>query len=559
MSLCINPNCQAPENPDELVFCQACGSELLLEGRYRVVKLLGGGGFGKTYEIRQALRTTGGVTSGLPQVLKVLINNQPKAVELFLREKDVLSRLHHPGIPRIEADGYFAFYPANSKEPLHCMVMEKVEGLDLQQYMAQRNYRPISQQLALEWLNQTFTILHEVHQQQFFHRDIKPANIMLRADGQLVLIDFGAAREMTGTYMAKQEGGQVTGIHSLGYTPPEQMNGQAVPQSDFFALGRTFAFLLTGRPPNDMYDPYTDQCHWREHSVNLSPAIADLIDRLMARLPSQRSQNTQAVLQELAEIDRTLQRSRATPPPTVPMPYQTEPVVSGNSPHAPTPASQSNPTLVNPATTPLPTGQPLPETVVNPAAPPSPSGNPIPETLVNPAAVNPAAQTYQAQDRVSPPVSYSSNDDFEKAKTALKSAWSEGIVPGTIALLSSLTLDKAQTAIRNGAIAGAVQGALLVVITLASLGSSISARSANNLAGNLIDILLIFGLAFGVYQKNRICAVALFAYFVFGKLLQLFTNQLPIAALILALVFGYFYFEGMRGTFSYYKLTRSRN
>jgi eukaryotic-like serine/threonine-protein kinase len=557
MSLCINPNCQAPENPDELVFCHACGSELLLEGRYRVVKLLGGGGFGKTYEIRQTSRTTGGVTSGLPQVLKVLINNQPKAVELFQREKDVLSRLYHPGIPRIEADGYFIFYPASSREPLHCMVMEKVEGLDLQQYMAQRNYRPISQQLALEWLNQTFTILHEVHQQQFFHRDIKPANIMLRSDGQLVLIDFGAAREMTGTYMAKQEGGQVTGIHSLGYTPPEQMNGQAIPQSDFFALGRTFAFLLTGRPPNDMYDPYTDQCHWREHSVNLSPAIADLIDRLMARLPSQRSPNTQTVLQELAEIDRTLQLSRATPPPTVPMQYQAETLVSGSSPSTSTPASQSDPTFVNPATVPLATSQPLPGTVVNPATSTSPSGNPIPETLVNPVAVNPAAQTYQPPDRL-PSVSYNSNEDFEKAKTALKSAWSEGIVPGVVALLSSLSLDKAKTAIRNGAIAGAVQGALLVVITLASLGSSISARSANNLVGSLIDIFVIFGLAFGVYQKNRICAVALFAYFVFSKLLQLFTNQLPIAALAVALVFGYFYFEGMRGTFSYYKITRSQ-
>jgi hypothetical protein len=100
---------------------------------------------------------------------------------------------------------------------------------------------------------------------------------------------------------------------------------------------------------------------------------------------------------------------------------------------------------------------------------------------------------------------------------------------------------------------------LLVVITLASLGSSsISVRSANNLVGSLIDIFVIFGLAFGVYQKNRICAVTLFAYLVFSKLLQLFANQLPIAALAVALVFGCFYFEGMRGTFSYYKLTQSQ-
>jgi eukaryotic-like serine/threonine-protein kinase len=553
MSLCINPNCQAPENPDELVFCNACGSELLLEGRYRVVKLLGGGGFGKTYEIRQTSRTTGGVTSGLPQVLKVLINNQPKAVELFQREKDVLSRLHHPGIPRIEADGYFIFYPASSREPLHCMVMEKVEGLDLQQYMAQRNYRPISQQLTLEWLNQTFTILHEVHQQQFFHRDIKPANIMLRSDGQLVLIDFGAAREMTGTYMAKQEGGQVTGIHSLGYTPPEQMNGQAIPQSDFFALGRTFAFLLTGRPPNDMYDPYTDQCHWREHSVNLSPLIADLIDRLMARLPSERSPNTQTVLQELAEIDRTLQLSRSTPPPPVPMQYQAETIASEKSPSTPIPASQSNPTFVNPATTNYPTGNQLPGTVVNPAASHSPTSNPTPETLVNPVAQIPQHLNQ------SPPVSYSSNEDFEKAKTALKSAWSEGIVPGVIALLSSLSLDKARIAIRNGAIAGAVQGTIFLVGVLVALGNSFSSRTATNtLIFGLALTFLTLALAFGVYQKNRVCAVILFAFFIIITLPALFTS-LSIGSLLLTLALGYFYFEGMRGTFSYYKITRSQN
>jgi eukaryotic-like serine/threonine-protein kinase len=549
MSLCINPNCQAPENPNELVFCQACSSELLLEGRYRVVKQLGGGGFGKTYEVREAARTTGGVTSGLPQVLKVLINNQPKAVELFQREQDVLSRLHHPGIPRIEADGYFIFFPANSQQPLHCMVMEKIEGLDLQQYMAQRSYRPISQQLALEWLHQTFIILNEVHQQQFFHRDIKPSNIMLRSDGQLVLIDFGAAREMTGTYIAKQEGGQVTGIHSLGYTPPEQVNGQAVPQSDFFAMGRTFAFLLTGRPPNDMYDPYSDECRWREHAVNLSPLIADLIDRLMARLPSQRSANTQVVLQELAEIDRTLQLSKATPPPPVPDIYLAETVVSSDSP--------SIPTNVNPVTSNESTGDLIPETVVNPVSFPAFNGNQIPETVANPAAqtsqpsVIPQSTTSQSFS--------SSADDFTKAKTALKSAWSEGILPGTIAILSSLSLDKAKIAIRNGAIAGVVQGSLLLVTTLVNVSTSILARSSNALVGSIFDIFLIFGLAFGVYQKNRICAVVLFGYFVSSKLVQIFTGQFNIFALLIVLAFGYFYFEGMRGTFSHYKLTKAQN
>jgi hypothetical protein len=124
----------------------------------------------------------------------------------------------------------------------------------------------------------------------------------------------------------------------------------------------------------------------------------------MARLPSQRSPNTQTVLQELAEIDRTLQLSRATPPPTLPMQYQAETVASGNSPSVSTPASQSDPTLVNPATTAYPTGNPLPGTAVNPSASPSSTSNPIPETLVNPLAQAPQPLNQ------SPPVSYSSNE-----------------------------------------------------------------------------------------------------------------------------------------------------
>ena len=270
----------------------------------------------------------------------------------------------------------------------------------------------------------------------------------------------------------------------------------------------------------------------------------------MARLPNQRSANTQVVLQELAEIDRTLQLSKATPPPQVPEIYQVETVVSSSSP--------STPTFVNPVTLNESTGNQIPETVVNPGYFPTPNGNQVPETIVNPAAAQ--ASQPSASPQPTTPQSFSSSvDDFTKAKTALKSAWSEGILPGTIALLSSLSLDKAKVAIRNGAIAGAVQASLLLLITLVNVSTSILARSSNALVGSMFDIFLIFGLAFGVYQKNRICAVILFAYFVLSKLVQIFTSPINFFALLVALAFGYFYFEGMRGTFSHYKLTKAQN
>jgi serine/threonine protein kinase len=125
MILCINPHCQNPNNSDGEKFCQSCGSELLLHAHYRVIRRLGGGGFGVTYEVTDTRNST-------TKVLKVLINNQQKAIELFKQEAQVLQNLNHPGIPKVELDGYFVFFPRESKEPVHCLVMEKIVGIDLE-------------------------------------------------------------------------------------------------------------------------------------------------------------------------------------------------------------------------------------------------------------------------------------------------------------------------------------------------------------------------------------------------------------------------------------------
>ena len=294
MSYCINPQCSNPENNGTPLFCQSCGSQLLLQDIYRVIRPLGDGGFGKTFEVADC---------GTPKVLKVLHNNHPKAVELFRQEAEVLSSLNHPGIPRVEADSYFTFQPRNNQEYLHCLVMEKIEGMDLEKYMQQRNFEPISQKAAFRWLKQLVEILDEVHQQEYFHRDIKPSNIMIRENGQLVLIDFGTAREVTQSYLQRLAGKQVTGVISPGYTPLEQVNGKAVQQSDFFALGRTFVYLLTGKHPNSFSeDPNTGDLIWR-NSVEVSNNLGDFIDYLMKPFPGHRPQNTQDIFNYLNNIN----------------------------------------------------------------------------------------------------------------------------------------------------------------------------------------------------------------------------------------------------------------
>jgi WD40 repeat protein len=256
-------------------------------------------GFGKVYEA---------YNGAIPKLLKVLKqkhNDKPRIIELFQQEAAVLSQLNHPGTPRVEPDGYFQFFPTNSTEPVHCIIMEKIDGLNLKQWMKQQGNHPISEKQAFNWLKQLAEILHLVHQKNYFHRDIKPENIMIRSNGQLVLIDFGTARELTFTYLADVGGaGSVTKISSAGYTPPEQEKGHAVPQSDFYALGRTFVYLLTGKQATDsaIYEPLTDTCHWRKLAPDISEPFASLIDKLMAPTAAKRHKNTQEILDEIASI-----------------------------------------------------------------------------------------------------------------------------------------------------------------------------------------------------------------------------------------------------------------
>ena len=300
MTLCINPSCPSPDHPDHETasHCLGCGSELLIDGCYRATKLLSDtGGFGVVYEASDP--------QGHLKILKILkqeLNEDSKAVSLFQQEAFVLGKIEHAGIPKIEA--YIHHHLADGKM-LHGIVMQKIEGLNLEQWIHQRNKQPIAQKRAIAWMRQLIDILTLVHAKGYFHRDIKPANIMLSPSGQLVLIDFGTAREATHTYLAKVGSVQgVTSICSVGYTAPEQEKGFAVPQSDFYALGCTMIHLVTGKYPLDMYNPELDLLEWRSQAPEISEEFADLIDALISQKPSDRPLNCASILAILKEIER---------------------------------------------------------------------------------------------------------------------------------------------------------------------------------------------------------------------------------------------------------------
>ncbi|RCJ22677.1 serine/threonine protein kinase [Nostoc sp. ATCC 43529] len=297
MSLCINPLCPKPNHPNnhENRFCQSCGSHLELLGRYRVKSLLSDKtGFSKVYEAYE---------QNTPKILKILkedLSNNPQAIELFQHEFTVLLKLNHPGIPK--EDSYFQYQTRNGLV-LHCIAMEKIDGYNLEEWFQQHN-QPISQEQAIAWLKQLTEILYLVHSKQYLHRDIKPSNIMIKPDGQLVIIDFGTANEIVKN--SPDESPKMTALMSSGYSAPEQMNGEAVPQSDFFALGRTFVFLLTGKHPLDMYDVQHNLLHWKNHAIDISPLLLNLIDWLIKLDIEKRPTNAQEILQHLEEFENKI-------------------------------------------------------------------------------------------------------------------------------------------------------------------------------------------------------------------------------------------------------------
>lgn len=308
MNYCINPECKQRQNFDDLEYCQSCGTSLLINARYRLIKPL------RQLDLRNPTEIFEVDDRGSQKVMKVLKDNSTKLVDLLEQEASVLQWLNHPGIPKVEIDGYFSFLPSNSTQNLHCLVMEKIDGENLEEWL--EKHGSISQGVALNWLKQIIEILDFIHGRGFFHRDIKPSNIMLKPNGKITLIDFGSVREITDTYLVKISGGSgegigsdITGIISTGYTPMEQVNGRAVPQSDFYALGRTFVRLLTGKSLTDLpINPETGRIIWRKQAPQVSNPLADFIDDLMAPFPGERPQNAQVILRRLTASSMFIQR-----------------------------------------------------------------------------------------------------------------------------------------------------------------------------------------------------------------------------------------------------------
>ncbi|WP_341531451.1 protein kinase (plasmid) [Nostoc sp. UHCC 0302] len=311
---CINPFCDHRQNPNNTENCLSCGTSLLINNRIRIVKPLRAlsdnpFNYFEVFEVDDAGTQWNPVRK--QRVMKVLKWDTARLVKLIEQESLALQLIQHPNIPESTLDDFFTFVPKNSRLTLYCLVMDKFEGKNLEQWLESNG--PISQSLAIEWLRQLVEILDVVHHAEFFHRDIKPSNIILKSDKQLALVDFGTARGVTDTYLAKVSGSggtstrlgnyEITSIVSPCYTPIEQINGKAVPQSDFYALGRTFVRLVTGTYLTDLpTDGKTGNLIWRDKASQIDKPFADFLDELMAPMPGQRPATTEVILQRLERL-----------------------------------------------------------------------------------------------------------------------------------------------------------------------------------------------------------------------------------------------------------------
>ncbi len=214
----------------------------VLQGRYKITRLLGGGGMGMVY------LATDQRLANRPCAIKEMVDHfidqaqRIEANEYFAREADTLAQLKHQAIPAITD----RFELANR----HYLVMEYVEGRNLEEELAVRG-EPLPEGLVIDIARQLCDVLAYLHGlvPPIIYRDMKPSNVMLNSNGRVVLVDFGIAR----LFKAARKG---TMIGTLGFAPPEQYQGLVDPRSDIYSLGATLHYVLTGRDP-EKFPPFS--------------------------------------------------------------------------------------------------------------------------------------------------------------------------------------------------------------------------------------------------------------------------------------------------------------
>ncbi|MEH2379064.1 MAG: serine/threonine-protein kinase [Nostoc sp.] len=330
----------------------------VLQNRYRIIQILGQGGFGRTYlaEDQRRFNELCAIKELIPTARSPLA--WEKAQELFHREAAILYQIQHLQIPK--------FRERFEQDQRLFLVEDYVAGQTYRTLLAERQAvgETFTEAEVLRLILLLLPVLEHIHSRGIIHRDISPENIILRdSDAKPVLIDFGVVKELATRLRSPESTMPETTVGKLGYSPSEQMQtGGAYPSSDLYGLAVSAIVLLTGKEPRDLFDENQLTWNWQRW-VRVNPRFALVLNRMLNHIPSDRYQSATDVSQAL--------QSLAQPSVSTPDVSNLQTMAVGGRPH-----------LVSPAASPK-----KPDPVIPPNASSSVLDNPLAIAAIGSAVV----------------------------------------------------------------------------------------------------------------------------------------------------------------------------
>ena len=281
----------------------------ILDQRYELEELIGGGGMADVYKAKDCLLNR-------PVAVKILheeFKQDKEFIDKFQREAQAAARLSHPNIVNI--------YDVGVADGDHYIVMEYVPGRTLKDYIRQEGHLSVSESLRVA--REIAEALAHAHANNLVHCDIKPHNILMMADGHAKVADFGIARAVTESTMTYS--GNVIG--SVHYFSPEQAKGTMItPKSDVYSLGVVLYEMLTGKLPFTGDNPVSIAVkHLQEEPVPvrqidpaIPPVVEAIVSKAMSKDPAMRPTSAELV-QDISQAERMLMAGSQPMPQMAPM------------------------------------------------------------------------------------------------------------------------------------------------------------------------------------------------------------------------------------------------
>jgi serine/threonine protein kinase len=291
---------------------QPIAIDTILQQRYRILKSIGEGAFGRTYLASDQSRF------GEQCAVKELCmstgsrSRLSKAREFFQQEAALLYQLQHPQIPR--------FWATFEERDRMFLVQDFVPGRTYEQLLSDRanHGQTFTEAEVWRFLLQVLPVLGYIHSQGVVHQDIAPDNIILRENDFLpVLIDFGVVKQLANRLQGEQNSSGTINVGKPGYAPVEQLgSGYAYPNSDLYALAVTAVVLLTGRPAVDLFEGEKINWSWRNW-IPISDGLANVLGKMLSYQPLDRYQSAVEVFQALQSISIPTDRPDQFKPITI--------------------------------------------------------------------------------------------------------------------------------------------------------------------------------------------------------------------------------------------------